>query len=73
MNVVGEYGGGLISKIKLENPVASYSILKGLAQAKILKKSVVLFWFLIWPYYKHVHRLELQFFLIFVPRINQLG
>ena len=37
--------------------------LKGLAQAKIIKKSVILFWLLnitIWC--KHVHRLELQIF-----------
>ena len=37
--------------------------LKGLAQAKIIKKSVILFWLLnmtIWC--KHVHRLELQKF-----------
>ena len=48
--------------------------LKGLNQAKIVKKSVILFWLLnmtIWC--KHVHRLELQKFLIFVPRIHQLG
>ena len=41
--------------------VLCYSNLKGLAQAKIIKKSVILFWFLnmtIWC--KHVHRLELQ-------------
>ena len=40
--------------------------LKGLAQAKIIKKSVILFWLLnmtIWC--KHVHRLELQKFLNF--------
>ena len=48
--------------------------LKGLAQAKIIKKSVILFRVLnmtIWC--KHVHRLELQFFIIFVLRIHQLG
>ena len=49
--------------------------LKGLAQAKIIKKSVILFRLLnmtIWC--KHVHRLELQkFFLIFALRIHQLG
>ena len=48
--------------------------LKGLAQAKIIKKSVILFRVLnmtIWC--KHVHRLELQIFLIFVLRIHQLG
>ena len=46
--------------------------LKGLNQAKIFKKSVILFWLLdmtIWC--KHVHRLQLQKFLIFVPRIHQ--
>ena len=50
------------------------SRLKGLAQAKIIKKSVILFWLLymtIWC--KHVHRLELKTFLIFVLRITQLG
>ena len=48
--------------------------LKGLAQAKIIKKSVILFRLLnmtIWC--KHVHRLELQIFIIFVLRIHQLG
>ena len=48
--------------------------LKGPAHAKIIKKSVILFWLLkmtIWC--KHVHRQELQFFLIFVLRIYQLG
>ena len=49
--------------------------LKGLAQAKIIKKSVILFRLLnmtIWC--KHVHRLELQkVFLIFALRIHQLG
>ena len=48
--------------------------LKGLAQAKIIKKSVILFRVLnmtIWC--KHVHRLELQIFMIFVQRIYQLG
>ena len=41
-------------------------ILKGLAQAKSIKKSVILFWLLnitIWC--KHVHRLELQKFFNF--------
>ena len=50
------------------------NILKGLAQAKIIKKSVILFRVLnmtIWC--KHVHRLELQFFIIFVLCIHQLG
>ena len=44
----------------------SLHTLKGLAQAKVIKKSVILFWLLkmtIWC--KHVHRLELQMFLIF--------
>ena len=48
--------------------------LKGLAQAKIIKKSVILFrvpYMTIWC--KHVHRLELQIFIIFVLRIHQLG
>ena len=49
--------------------------LKGLAQAKIIKKSVILFWLInttIWC--EHVPRLKLQkFFLIFVLRIYQLG
>ena len=48
--------------------------LKGLAHAKIIKKSVILFRVLnmtIWC--KHVHRLELQIFIIFVLRIHQLG
>ena len=48
--------------------------LKGLAQAKIIKKSVILFRVLnmtIWC--KHVHRLELQIFIISVLRIHQLG
>ena len=47
--------------------------LKGLAQAKIIKKSVILFQVLnmtIWC--KHVHRLEPQIFIIFVLRIHQL-
>ena len=47
--------------------------LKGLAQAEIIKKSVILFWLLdmtIWC--KHVHRLELQSCLIFVLRIHLL-
>ena len=49
-------------------------LLKGLAQAKIIKKSVILFRVLnmtIWC--EHVHRLELQIFIIFVLRIHQLG
>ena len=51
-----------------------YFNLKGLAQAKIIRKSVILFRVLnmtIWC--KHVHRLELQIFIIFVLRILQLG
>ena len=47
--------------------------LKGLAQAKIIKKSVILFRVLnmtIWC--KHVHKLELQIFIIFVLRTYQL-
>ena len=47
--------------------------LKGLADAKIIKKSVILFRVLnmtIWC--KHVHRLELQIFKNFVLRIHQL-
>ena len=40
--------------------------LKGLAQAKIIKKSVILFWLLNMTIRcKHVHRLELQKFLNF--------
>ena len=48
--------------------------LKGLAQAKIIKKSVILFRLFnmnIWC--KYVHRLELHNFVIFVLRIYQLG
>ena len=51
--------------------------LKGLAQAKIIKKSVILFWVVnmtIWcKHVQSVQRLELQFFFIFVLRIHQLG
>ena len=48
--------------------------LKGLAQAKIIKKSVILFRvFNMTIWCKHVHRLELQIFIIFVLRIHQLG
>ena len=50
------------------------NILKGLAHAKIIKKSVILFRVLnmtIWC--KHVHRRKLQIFIIFVLRIHQLG
>ena len=58
------------------HPVQKYyeNPLKGLAHAKIIKKSVILFRVLnmtIWC--KHVHRLELQIFIIFVLRIHQLG
>ena len=45
---------------------SGYNYLKGLAQAKIIKKSVILFWLLnmtIWC--KHVHGLELQKFFNF--------
>ena len=51
-----------------------HGALKGLAQAKIIKKSVILYRVLnmtIWC--KHVHRLELQIFIIFLLRIHQLG
>ena len=51
----------------------TWTWLKGLAHAKIIKKSVILFRVLnmtIWC--KHVHRLELQIFIIFVLRIHQL-
>ena len=44
------------------------------AQAKIMEKSVILFWLInmtIWC--KHVRRLELPKFLISVLRIYQLG
>ena len=48
-------------------------LLKGLAQAKIIKKSVILFRvFNMTIWCKHVHRLELQIFIIFVLRIHQL-
>ena len=48
--------------------------LKGHVHAKIIKKSVILFWLLIMTIWrKHVHRLELQIILIFVPCIYQLG
>ena len=46
----------------------------GHAQAKIIKKSMILFWLINMTIgCKHVHRLELQEFLIFVLRIHQLG
>ena len=42
------------------------NLLKGLAEAKISKKSVILFWLLNMTIScKHVHRLELQKFLNF--------
>ena len=48
-------------------------ILKGLAQAKIIKKSVILFRVLnMTCTCKHVHRLELQIIIIFVLRTYQL-
>ena len=50
-----------------------YATLKGLAQAKIIKKSVILFWLLnmtIWC--KHVHRLELQKFSNFCAAHSQV-
>ena len=47
--------------------------LKGLAQAKIIKKSVILFRVLNMTILcKHVHRLELHIFIIFVLRTYQL-
>ena len=54
-------------------PLWNLAGLKGLAQAKIIKKSVIFFRVLnmtIWC--KHVHRLELQIFIIYVLRIHQL-
>ena len=48
--------------------------LKGLAQAEIIKKSVILFRvFNMTIWCKHVHRLELLIFRIFLLRIHQLG
>ena len=48
-----------------QNELPASPILKGLAQAKISKKSVILFWLLIMTIScKHVHRLELQKFFI---------
>ena len=72
--------GRIVSRVTLvkgnphERPNMAWIWLKGLAQAKIIKKSVILFRVLnmtIWC--KHVHRLELQIFIIFVLRIHQLG
>ena len=60
--------------VTLRSQTEDNYILKGLAQTKIIKKSVILFWLLnmtIWC--KHVHRLDLQKFLIFLLRIHQLG
>ena len=57
-----------------ESVLNHLTLLKGLAQAKIIKKSVILFRVLnmtIWC--KHVHRLELQIFIISVLRVHQLG
>ena len=59
-------------QIRIDN--GGYQMLKGLAHAKIIKKSVILFRVLnmtIWC--KHVHRLELHIFIIFVLLIHQLG
>ena len=59
---------------KYLTPLSPHDALKGLAQAEIIKKSVILFRVLnmtIWC--KHVHRLELQILIIFVLRIHQLG
>ena len=62
----------------IRRPILTFGLenvyLKGLAHAKIIKKSVILFRvpnMTIWC--KHVHRLELQIFIIFVLRIHQLG
>ena len=42
-------------------------------KSKIIKKSVILFWLLNMTFWcRHVHRLELQKFLIFVLRTHQL-
>ena len=60
-----------IQGLNLVKPDFNLTSLKGLAQAKIIKKSVILFRVLnmtIWC--KHVHRLELQIFIIFVLRIH---
>ena len=47
--------------------------LNRMAQAETIKKSGILFWLLnITVGFKHVHRLELQFFKIFVLRIHPL-
>ena len=64
----------VVSTLVLKISSILFSLLKGLAQAEIIKKSVILFRVLnmtIWC--KHVHRLELQIFIIFVLRIHQLG
>ena len=63
---------------KFKKNILIMVILKGLAQAKIIKKSVILFRVLNMTISckpiscKHVHRLELQIFIIFVLRIHQL-
>ena len=62
------------NNLQNQDRLCTYHPLKGLAHAKIIKKSVILFRVLnmtIWC--KHVHRLELQIFIIFVLRIHQLG
>ena len=64
---------GITTAIHISSWINNW-VLKGLAQAKIIKKSVILFWLFnmnIWC--KYVHRLELQSFVIFVLRIYQLG
>ena len=59
--------------LKTNNCAGGGGCLKGLNQAKIVKISVILFWLLNRTICKHVHRLELQKFSIFVPRIHQLA
>ena len=46
----------------------SCTVLNGLAQAKIIKKSVILFWLTNMTIRKHVHGLEMQFFFSFLCR-----
>ena len=61
---------------RIQTNVSLIPDLKGLAQAKMIKKSVILFRFLnmtIWCKHVGLHRLELQIFIIFVLRIYQLG
>ena len=63
-----------LKNIKKRRMYLIKNTLKGRAQNKFKNKSVILFWLLnmtIWC--KHVHRLELQKFLIFVLRIHPLG